>query len=76
METELEVLNNKIKALEEENMTLKEHLKKYTAPARCRKYYQDHKEDIKEKVKKYVTSEKRQEYNKRYYEKKKSNTNN
>jgi len=50
----------KYKLLEEENAILKkelletkEHLKKYTAPANMKKYYETHKEEIKQKVKDY-----------------------
>jgi len=57
---------------------LKLHLKKYTAPERKKKYYEKHKEEIKNKSKGYrektgykvdVSAEKRKEYNKRAYEK-------
>ena len=64
-------LQEKIKTLEEENLKLKEHLKKYTAPSRSHTFYENHKEEIKKKVKEYETPEKRKEYNKRYYLKKK-----
>ena len=62
------------------NGNLEVRLKKYTAPERNKKYYQNHKEEIKEKVKKYVketnykptiTKEKQKEYNKRAYLKQK-----
>ncbi len=52
---------------------LREHLKKYTAPTRSKKYYENHKEEIKEKQKEYRTtieSSKKAEYNKKYYLKK------
>jgi len=69
----------KYKLLEEENKKLldelnktKEHLKKYTAPTRSKKYYETHKEELLEKMKLNPTpSEKRKEYNKNYYLKKK-----
>jgi CHASE3 domain sensor protein len=57
---------------------LKEKLKKYTAPSRYKKYYENHKEEIKEKVKEYrekteykklPSPEKAKEYRKRAYEK-------
>ena len=67
--------------LKEENKTLSEHLKKYTAPKRNKKYYENHKETIIEKVKEYnkkninvlkkPSPEKIKEYSKRAYEKKK-----
>ena len=52
-----EELLNKIKILEEENIKLKleledikEHLKKYTAPERSKKYYENHKEKLLQKM--------------------------
>ena len=73
-------LKIKYDELIEENKQLKEHLKKYTAPERKKKYYQAHKETIKNKVRQYqkekdykpqISAEKRKEYNKRAYEKRK-----
>jgi hypothetical protein len=72
-------LLNKIKFLEDENDKLKnelqetkEHLKKYTSPYRCKKYYQEHKEQLLTKMKENpIPSDKRKEYNKNYYLKKK-----
>jgi hypothetical protein len=69
----------KIKVLEEENKQLKfelqetkNHLKKYTSPDRCKKYYKENKEKLLTKMKeKPIPSEKRKEYNKNYYLKKK-----
>jgi outer membrane lipoprotein-sorting protein len=64
-------LLNKLKKLEEENEALKNKLKSYTAPSRSKTYYENHKEDIKQKVKEYkektnyvyeVTPEKKKEY--------------
>ena len=66
--------------LKEENELLKEKLKNYTAPKRSKKFYETHKEEIKEKVREYkkktnynsnIPKEKKQEYNKRAYLKKK-----
>lgn len=57
---------------------LKEHLKKYTAPSRNKKYYENHRDEIIQKSKEYkektgnkkvVSSEKIKEYNKKAYEK-------
>lgn len=49
----------------------REHLKKYTAPTRKKTYYENHKEELKEKSRKFtVSKEKKQEYNRRYAEKK------
>ena len=59
---------------------LKEHLKKYTAPSRNKKYYENHRDEIiqkskeyKEKIgnKKVILPEKIKEYNKKAYEKRK-----
>lgn len=69
-------LKNEIDKLNEEILKLKDHLKKYTAPKRNKKYYENHKEELIEKAKKYkcnveISKEKRKEYNKRAYEKRK-----
>ena len=60
--------------LEEELKATKEHLKKYTAPASSKVYYEKHKELVKERVKKCrekttykSTPEQRKEYNKQAY---------
>jgi len=45
-----ELINNN-KLLEEENKELKEKLKKYSAPARHKKYYENHKQELLEKIK-------------------------
>ncbi len=67
-------------ALINEIETLKEKLKNYTAPKRSKKFYETHKEEIKQKVREYkektnynsnIPKEKKQEYNKRAYLKKK-----
>ena len=66
--------------LKEEIEILKEKLKNYTAPKRSKKFYETHKEEIKQKVREYkektnynsnIPKEKKQEYNKRAYLKKK-----
>lgn len=78
----------KYKLLEEENKKLqdelqatKEHLKKYTAPSNMKKYYENHKEEIKQKVKEYkeknnykyeATPEKKKEYARTAYLNKKA----
>jgi hypothetical protein len=67
-------LQEKIKLLEEENKELKEKLKKYTAPVRHKNYYESHKDDIIQKTKEYknsLTPEKKKEYARRAYLKKK-----
>lgn len=72
---ELEEKNAK---LEEELKITKEHLKKYTAPSNMKKYYENHKEEIKQKVKEYkektnyiVSKDVIKERNKRAYQKRK-----
>ena len=77
------ILKEKILLLENENIELKENLKKYTSPNRNKKYYENHKDEIKQKIKEYniqnnivVSSEKRKEYNKKAYLKRKENTQN
>ena len=59
---------------------LREHLKKYTAPSRNKKYYENHRDEIIQKSKEYkektgnkkvVSQEKIKEYNKKAYEKRK-----
>jgi hypothetical protein len=59
----IEELINKNKLLEEENKELKEKLKKYTAPARHKTYYENHKQELLAKNKEYkVPLEKKKEY--------------
>tara|TARA_B110000003_G_C16129349_1_gene331067 strand:- start:62 stop:355 length:294 start_codon:yes stop_codon:yes gene_type:complete len=76
---ELEERNAK---LEEELQATKEHLKKYTAPASSKIYYEKHKEEHKQRVKEYqqrtnykstyvASPEKKKEYARRAYLKKK-----
>ena len=81
--------DEKIKVLEEENARLKEelqitkeHLKKYTAPASRKVYYENNKEAIKERNRKYKettnyksTPEQRKEYNKQAYLRRKEKQN-
>jgi hypothetical protein len=66
--------------LKDEIDLLKEKLKNYTAPKRSKKFYETHKEEIKQKVREYkektnynsnIPTEKKKEYNKRAYLKKK-----
>ena len=65
------LLNEKIKQLEQENKELKEKLKNYTAPSRNKKYYDNHKEELIQKNKEYkvktnytyvISPEKKKEY--------------
>ena len=78
-----EELLNKNKLLEEENTKLEEklkatqeHLKKYTAPASRKLYYENNKEEHKQRVKEYkektnysanLSPEKKKEYARRAY---------
>jgi len=60
---DLEELMNRNKLLEEENKELKEKLKKYTAPARNRAFYEKHKQELLAKNKEYIVSpEKKKHY--------------
>jgi len=76
-----EELLNKLQITEEENKKLqdelfqtKEHLKKYTAPASRKVYYENNKEKEKQRAKEYKektnykpTPEQKKEYNKQSY---------
>jgi undecaprenyl pyrophosphate synthase len=67
------------KLLKEKINELTEHLKKYTAPKRNKKFYENHKEEIIKKVMEYKEKnkdkksdpEKIKEYNRRAYLKRK-----
>ena len=71
------------KLLKEKINELTEHLKKYTAPCRNKKFYENHKEEIKKKVMEYKEKnkekkqdpEKIKEYNRRAYLKRKQKNN-
>ena len=66
-----ETLQKKFETVLVELKSTKEHLKNYTAPSRKKTYYENHKEELREKSRKFVVSkEKKQEYNRRYAEKK------
>jgi hypothetical protein len=72
---ELEEENAKLK---EELQATKEHLKRYTAPASRKEYYEKNKEAILERITKYnadtgykPTPEQKKEYNKQCYLKRK-----
>ena len=75
-------LQNKINALETKLAETQEHLKKYTAPSRNKKYYESHKEIIKQKIPDpsknifIVTTEKKKEYNRIAYLNRKNKANN
>jgi len=68
---ELEELQNRNVELENEVRELKEKLKKYTAPERSKKFYENHKEEIKQRNKEYaekvnyyatISAEKKKQY--------------
>ena len=70
--TKNKLLEDQIQKLQDELIKTKEHLKKYTAPSRSKTFYENHKEEILEKQKEYVvSSEKKKEYARRAYLKKK-----
>ena len=67
-----------IQQLKTQVCELQEQLKKYTAPTRSKKFYQNHKEELKQKAREYkekmnysIPKDKKKEYNKRAYEKRK-----
>lgn len=71
-------LENKINEIDKKNNDLTIHLKKYTASESHKNYYQKNKEKIIQKNTEYnkqnkqnIDPEKRKEYNKRSYEKRK-----
>jgi hypothetical protein len=76
----LRLKDEEINRLQTELNETKEHLKKYTAPSNMKKYYENHKEEIKQKVKEYKektnytytpTSEQKKKWAKTAYLKKK-----
>jgi len=74
----VKIYEDKILYLENELKDTKEHLKKYTAPSNMKKYYENHKEVIKQRVKEYkentnyvVPKDVIKERNKKAYEKRK-----
>ena len=81
----IEKLIEENKLLKEKINELTEHLKKYTAPKRNKKFYENHKEEIIKKVMEYKEKnkdkksdpEKIKEYNRRaYLKRKEKNTEN
>ena len=69
-----------IQQLKNQVCELQEQLKKYTAPTRSKKFYQNHKEELKQKAREYkektnynanIPKDKKKEYNKTAYEKRK-----
>jgi hypothetical protein len=74
----LKLYEDRIVLLEKELEETKSHLKKYTAPSNMKKYYENHKEEIKQRVKEYrektnyiVSKDVVKERNKRAYQKRK-----
>lgn len=73
-----EEYQKKVQELEDEISILKEKLKSYTAPSRNKKFYENHKEELKQKAKEYkenISVEKKKEYARRAYLKKKEKCN-
>ena len=68
----IQILTQENEELKNTIIELNEKLKKYTAPARSKAYYEENKEEILKKQKEYiVSSEKKKEYSRRAYLKKK-----
>lgn len=77
-ELQIQQLQQEILDLKKQNQELNERLKKYTSPARNKKFYQNHKEEVIQKVMEYKKKtgykpdkEKVKQYNKMYNERKK-----
>ena len=73
-EKENQLLKMEIERLKKELEETKEHLKKYTSPERNKKYYNEHKKEIIAKQKP-TSSEKRKEYNRISYLRRKEKEN-
>ena len=50
---EINILKAELEKTKNELVETKEHLKKYTAPSNMKKYYQNHKEELKQKSREY-----------------------
>ena len=69
---ETQLLKKENEELRNKVIELEERLKKYTAPARSKTYYENHKEELLEKMKKYKpSSEQIKEKNRKAYLKRK-----
>jgi hypothetical protein len=69
---EVQLLKKENEELKNKVIELEERLKKYTAPARSKTYYENHKEELLEKMKKYKpTTEQIKEKNRKAYLKRK-----
>ena len=73
-EKENQLLKMEIERLNKELEETKEHLKKYTSPERNKKYYNEHKKEIIANQKP-TSSEKRKEYNRNSYLRRKEKEN-
>ena len=73
LEEENVLLKLEIEKLVKELEETKQHLKKYTSPERNKKYYNEHKKEIIAKQKP-TPSEKRKEYNRISYLRRKNKT--
>jgi len=80
MEIEIAELRKENTILKEEIEKLREHLKRYTAPERHKIYYENNKDELKQKVKQYkektnyyenLSSDKKKQYARTAYLKKK-----
>ncbi len=72
MMDEINLLTKENEALKNKISELEEKLKKYTAPARSKLYYENHKDELLIKMKKYKqTPEQIKEKNKKAYLKRK-----
>jgi len=72
MMDEINLLTKENEALKNKISELEEKLKKYTAPARSKVYYENHKDELLIKMKKYKqTPEQIKEKNKKAYLKRK-----
>jgi len=74
--TKYKLLEEAHKKLQEELIRTKEHLKKYTAPIKNKTYYENNKDEHKQRVKEYkektnysanLSTEKKKEYARRAY---------
>jgi hypothetical protein len=69
---DIQLLKKENEELKNKVIELEERLKKYTAPARSKTYYENHKEELLEKMKKYKqTPEQIKDRNRKAYLKKK-----
>jgi len=74
---ELTLVKEENEQLKKRIVELEEHLKKYTAPARSKTYYENHKDELLEKMKKYKpTPEQIKERNRKAYLKRKEKMDN